>query len=195
MLNWIKRLVWFPLFVSFWLLLAITTALAEHDPPFELPAAADLNRIRSAIIYTDRGDMYFDLFPEDAPWHVANFKYLADKGFYRNTHFHIYYPNYIIQGGDPSGNGSGGPGYSLPPEFNSHQHELGILGMARPPDMGNTQRRSSGSQFHILLGRAAQMDGQYTAFGKIIKGLKVLQSLRKGDKIRDIKVFIQPPSR
>ncbi|MBX7143751.1 MAG: peptidylprolyl isomerase [Oligoflexia bacterium] len=168
----------------------MSQVIAESDPPFNLPPKQELQKLQSAIIYTGKGEIYFELYPQDAPWHVANFKYLADKGFYRNRRFHLYYPGYVIQGGSPDGKPSGGPGYSLPAEFNKHPHELGTLGMARQPDYINPERRSNGSQFHILLSDAPHMDGAYTVFGKVVKGLNVLQKLRKDDLIQDIKVYI-----
>ena len=167
-------------------------AWADSEPPFLLPKPSELAKLRSAIIYTSKGDMYFELYPGDAPWHVANFKYLADKGFYKGLKFDLYYPGYVIQGGSPNGKMSGGPGYELPPEFNKHLNETGSLGMARKPDYVNPERRSNGSQFHILLGDAPHMDGSYTVFGKMIKGSTVLKNLNKGDVIKDVRVFVKP---
>ena len=160
------------------------------SPPFSLPARADLFKIRSAIISTSRGNLAFELFPEEAPWHVANFKYLADTHFYRGLRFHLFYPNYIIQGGAPRGRPNEGPGYTLPPEFNTHKHEFGALGMARAYDFLNPGRRSNGSQFYIVLGDASNMDGSYTVFGRLVSGDAVLKSLKNGDTILDVKVFV-----
>lgn len=173
-------------------LLICRPAWADSEPPFLLPKRSEINKLRSAIIYTSKGDLYFELFPEDAPWHVTNFKYLADKGFYKGLKFDLFYPGYVIQGGSPNGKVSGGPGYELPPEFNKHLNELGSLGMARKPDYVNPERRSNGSQFHILLGDAPHMDGSYTVFGKMLKGSAVLKKLTKGDEIKDVKVFVRP---
>jgi cyclophilin family peptidyl-prolyl cis-trans isomerase len=185
------------------LLFVLVTRSAEAtEPPFELPERKDILKIRSAILETSKGKLFLELFPEEAPWHVANFKYLADKGFYRNISFHLYKPEYLIQGGDPLGNGKGGPGYSLPAEFSARHHTLGTLGMARVPNTDpktgrplNPQRRSHGSQFHILLGDAPHMDGQYTIFGKVVGGLDTLERLRAGDTILKITVFIREGGR
>lgn len=166
-------------------------AQAERDPPFKMPDVNDLAKVSSAIITTSRGELIFELFPVQSPIHVANFKYLADKGFYNGTRFHLYMDDYIIQGGDPTGTGSGGPGYSIPPEFNQLHHQFGSLGMARRSDAKNTERRSNGSQFHILLRSAPHMDGQYVIFGQLIKGEAVLKSLRKGDLIEKVAVYIK----
>jgi cyclophilin family peptidyl-prolyl cis-trans isomerase len=172
------------------------------EPPFDLPPKAEVLKIRSAILETNRGRIYLELFPEEAPWHVANFKYLADKGFYRNLSFHFFQPEYLIQGGDPLKNGRGGPGYDLPPEFSSRNHSFGTLGMARKPDVdsktgkrANPERRSNGSQFHILLNDAPHMDGHYTIFGKVVGGADVLKSLKRGDKIVNLTVFIREGGR
>jgi cyclophilin family peptidyl-prolyl cis-trans isomerase len=177
-------------------------ASAEHEPPFELPARSEVLKIRSAILETSQGKLYFELLPEEAPWHVANFKYLADKGFYNGLSFHLYMPGYLIQGGDPRGNGSGGPGYVLPAEFSERNHRFGTLGMARIPDgytkkkrALNPQRNSNGSQLHILLADAPHMDGRYTVFGKLTAGQDVLARLRKGDSITKLTVYIREGGR
>jgi peptidyl-prolyl cis-trans isomerase B (cyclophilin B) len=184
------------------LLASSSPCRADSEPPFELPARGELLKIRSAIITTSKGNLYFELFPEEAPWHVANFKYLADKKFYNGIAFHLFKPGYLIQGGDPQGNGYGGPGYSLPAEFSSRNHKFGTLGMARKPDgynakkqLLNPQRRSSGSQFHILLSEAPHMDGRYTIFGKLVGGSETLERLRDGDTISSITVFIREGGR
>jgi cyclophilin family peptidyl-prolyl cis-trans isomerase len=161
------------------------------NPPFRLPAPEKLQRLRSAIMRTNRGEIYLELFPEDAPWHVANFKFLADRGFYNNLPFHIFERGHLIQGGAPGGDIRRGPAYSLPPEFNDRKHSLGTLGMARRPDHVNYQRRSHGSQFHIILGDAPHMDGNYTAFGRVTRGLDVLDDLKKGDYIIELRVYVR----
>lgn len=174
------------------LCLIVISPAFSVEPPFSLPK--EVSRIKTAIVYTDYGDLTFDLFPESAPWHVANFKFLADKGFYKNSRFHIYQPGYIIQGGDPTGTGHGGPRYSLPPEFNEHRHAAGTLGMARTADYVNPSRDSHGSQFYITLDVAPHMNGQYTVFGQIRTGSEVLKLLKKDDRIIDVKVFLSPVS-
>ena len=179
-----------------------TIPVSAQEPPFEVPPRGELLKIRSAILETSKGKVYLELFPEEAPWHVTNFKYLADKGFYKGLVFHLSQPGYLIQGGDPKGTGRGGPGYSLPAEFSSRNHGEGTLGMARVPDKNatsgrptNPQRRSNGSQFHILLGDAQHMDGHYTVFGKVVAGFDVIQKLRKQDKIITLTVFIREGGR
>ena len=177
--------------VILWFLSSSSAIAAE--PPFALPPKDGLLRISTAIISTPKGNLKFKLFPADAPWHVANFKYRADKGLYKNTVFHILYPEYIIQGGGPRNKPSTSANYSLPAEFTGRQHKLGSLGMARKPNAINPDRRSSGNQFHILLVDAPHMDGQFTIFGELIEGEEALLSLKAGDSINDIKVYVSSP--
>lgn len=184
-------LTWLCLFCGILLLLLTPLkALAQSEPPFLLPPKEQLNTIRAATIYTSRGELEFELFPADAPWHVANFKFRADKQMYKNTVFHIHYPDYIIQAGGPPNNPEQSAAYQLPAEFNSRPHEFGTLGMARKPDIANSQRNSSGNQFHILLADAPHMNGAFTIFGKLTKGEQVLNALQKGDRILDVRVYI-----
>lgn len=169
------------------------TVAAQSKIPFSLPARSELAKLRSAILYTNKGKVYFRLYPDKAPWHVANFKYLADKGFYKNLPFHIFKPDFLIQGGAPGHRPNSGPGYTLPAEFNDLTHTFGTLSMVRRPDdldMNHT-RRSHGSQFFVLVRHASTMDGKFTAFGRVIKGMDVVKKLRKGDLIKDVQVFVK----
>lgn len=191
-----KQLPWhlwllFQCCATAWLAIAYQLSWADSTPPFVLPNQSELLKIKSAIITTSEGKIYLELFPETAPWHVANFKYRADKGLYRNSTFDIYYPGYIIQGGKPAKGSNPPADYSLPPEFSSRQHIPGTLGMARASDENNAKRRSSGSQFHLIVSDSPHMDGNYTIFGQVKKGLDVVENLRRGSVIRDIKVFIR----
>jgi len=170
-------------------LIIVTRYAAAAEPPFKLPPPLEIRKLRSAIIQTNKGELVFRLFPESAPWHVANFKYLADKGFYRGLSFTGFYPKYLIQGGRPSVSKSG-PGWSIPPEFNRHSHQRGALGMARVADDANPERRSNGSQFHIILSDSPHMDQNYTVFGQLIGGWKTLDQLRAGDIIDTVRVFV-----
>ena len=174
-------------------LLLCQSAFADPNPPFSLPPKAELTRIRSGIIYTNKGEIYFELFPDEAPWHVANLKYLADKGFYRNLPFHLYEENYYIQSGAPHPPASSGPGYTLPAEFNSHKHLAGTLSMVRRPDDLDIDhlRSSHGSQFRIMLSASPHMNGQYTVFGRVVEGMDVVERLRRGDVIENLRVFVR----
>ena len=119
-----------------------------------------------------------ELYPEIAPKTVANFRELADKGFYDGLIFHRVIPGFMIQGGCPQGTGTGGPGHNIPGEFSANgfkndlKHERGVLSMARAmhPD-------SAGSQFFIMVADAPHLDGQYAAFGKITEGMETADEI------------------
>ena len=181
----------YSIFLSLLLFTASNSAFAQ--PPFLLPPKNELLKIRSAVVSTSQGDFLIELLPDLAPVHVANFKYLADKGFYNNLTFHLYKEGYIIQGGDPTGTGNGGPNYTLAPEFSTRRHIRGVVGMSRRADDINPERSSNGSQFHILLGDAPQMDKKYTIFGQVVDGMDVVDKLRAGDTIKSVKVYVKRP--
>ena len=119
-----------------------------------------------------------ELYPETAPLTVENFLDLVKKGFYNGLTFHRIISGFMIQGGDPDGNGMGGPGYSIKGEFKSNgvdnplKHEKGVISMARSMDPN-----SAGSQFFIMHEAAPHLDGQYAAFGKVIEGLDVVDEI------------------
>ena len=174
-------------------LLLIPTLSFGSEPPFKLPELKKLAKVRSAEIQTSKGNIYLELFPEIAPWHVANLKYLADQGFYQNLKFHLHEPGYVIQGGAPTKEMNSGPGYTLPPEFSEKEHLSGSLVMVRKPndlDFEHT-RRSHGSQFRILLKAVPSMNGTHTNFGRVIKGMDVARALKKGDLIKNITVYVK----
>lgn len=132
-----------------------------------------------AILTTNRGTIVVKFFPQKAPKHVENFIKLAKKGFYDGTKFHRVIPGFMIQGGDPntkSGDpstwGTGGPGYTVSAEFNDIPHTRGILSMARAQDPD-----SAGSQFFIMHARYPSLDGQYSVFGQVIKGMDVVDKI------------------
>ena len=132
-----------------------------------------------AVIETKFGKIEIQFFEDKAPGHVKNFKDLAKKGFYDGTIFHRVIPGFMIQGGDPntksddrSNHGMGGPGYSIKAEFNDTLHKRGILSMARSQDPN-----SAGSQFYIVVKDSAFLDGQYTAFGKVLSGMTVADQI------------------
>ncbi|MFL6521151.1 MAG: peptidylprolyl isomerase [Chthoniobacterales bacterium] len=133
-----------------------------------------------AVIKTSEGEMVAEFWPDVAPKTVANFKKLAKSGFYDGTAFHRVIKGFMIQGGDPltkdeskqSRWGTGDPGYKIPAEFNKKSHTKGVLSMARSQDPN-----SAGSQFFVCHGNPSFLDGQYTAFGKLIKGEDVLEKI------------------
>lgn len=125
-----------------------------------------------AVLETAAGTMKFEFFPDKAPGHVKNFIDLAEKGFYDGTVFHRVIPGFMIQGGCPEGTGRGGPGYQIRAEFNDTPHVRGVLSMARAQDPD-----SAGSQFFVCHGDARFLDGQYTAFGRLIDGEETLDAI------------------
>ncbi len=137
-----------------------------------------------AVIVTDKGVIKFEFFEKDAPNTVKNFIKLAEKGFYNGLTFHRVEPGFVIQGGDPNGNGTGGPGYTIKAEFNKRPHLEGTVAMARAahPD-------SAGSQFYICLAPQPFLDGKYAVFGQVIEGLDVVHKIQVGDVMR--KVYIE----
>ena len=112
---------------------------------------------------------------------------LAQNGFYDGLTFHRVEPGFVIQGGDPAGNGSGGPGYTIPAEIN-HLHTKGALAWARTGDEVNPERNSSGSQFYVTLDATPFLDGGYSVFGQVIEGMDVAEKIAVGDKIQKIEI-------
>src|SRR5208282_682808 len=140
-----------------------------------------------AIIESDRGSIIVELYPAVAPKTVANFETLVNKGFYNNLTFHRVEPGFVVQGGDPMGNGMGGPGYDVPAEISpTEKHLRGTLAMARKGDQVNPDRKSSGSQFYICLEPAPFLDGQYTIFGGVVEGMDVVDKIKVGDHIKKV---------
>jgi TonB family protein len=139
-----------------------------------------------ATIETSKGAIKIELYPEEAPKTVENFVTLVKKGFYDGLTFHRVVPNFVIQGGDPSGDGTGGPGYRIEDEQNkSLTHDVGAVAMAKTPNQPN----SAGSQFYIVIGKPAHgLDGGYTIFGRVIDGQAVAEQIAKGDKMTKVSI-------
>ncbi|GAB4325474.1 MAG: hypothetical protein Kow0074_19260 [Candidatus Zixiibacteriota bacterium] len=154
------------------------TAAPQHavnpDAPYEYVefAAGEKPHV---IITTTMGDIEIELWPDVAPRHCQSFVHLVKSGFYDSLTFHRVVPGFIIQGGDPLGNGTGGPGYTLRPEFSDRPHKEGTVSMARLPNDPNT----AGSQFFICLGRLQSLDGEYTVFGEVVDGLNVIHDIER----------------
>ena len=129
------------------------------------------------------GEIRLEFFPEDAPKTVENFVTLTKKGFYNGLNFHRVVPDFVVQGGCPKGNGTGGPGYTIKAEFNKQKHVRGTLAMARSqhPD-------SAGSQFYICYGITPHLDGQYTVFGKVVSGMELVDRIKQGDKMTSVTI-------
>ena len=147
-----------------------------------------------ATIETNRGNIVVELYPAVAPKTVANFEKLSKDGFYNNLKFHRVEPGFVVQGGDPDGTGMGGPGYTVPAEIDPNEHHLrGSLATARTGDEVNPKRDSSGSQFYICLEPQPSLDAGYTIFGGVIKGMSVVDQIKKGDHMKKITLASEPP--
>lgn len=139
---------------------------------------------RHVRIDTDAGSILIELYPDSAPNTVANFKALVSEGFYDGLTFHRVIPGFVAQGGDPSGNGTGGPGYRIKAEFNDRKHERGTVAMARTADPD-----SAGSQFYICFAPQPHLDGQYTVFGKVVEGMEVVDQIKVGTVMNKLTVL------
>jgi peptidyl-prolyl cis-trans isomerase B (cyclophilin B) len=137
----------------------------------------------AVIVMEKGGEIRIELFPQDAPKTVESFTTLARKGFYDGLTFHRIVPGFVAQGGDPKGDGTGGPGYTLKAEFNQRKHVRGTVAMARSqhPD-------SAGSQFYICFAPAPHLDGNYTIFGQVTTGMEVVDRLQRGDRMRSVRI-------
>lgn len=139
-----------------------------------------------AMYVKNYGSIVMELYPDDAPNTVNNFISLIKNGFYDNNSFHRLVPGFVLQGGDPNGDGTGGPGYTIKGEFknngfeNNLLHEKWVVSMARSNDVN-----SAGSQFFICLNKASSLDGEYAAFGKVIDGFKNIERITENESIKD----------
>ncbi|MCS6871289.1 MAG: peptidylprolyl isomerase [Anaerolineae bacterium] len=179
----------------------------DYTPPANRPSSyaapedqkLDTNKTYCAILTTEKGRIVIQLYPEVAPQHVNSFIFLARQGFYDGTTFHRVVPNFVAQGGDPTGTGTGGPGYRLPLEVSPlvSYDRVGVVGMAR-----TNEPNSAGSQFFITyapvpsLNPSAQSAG-YTIFGQVVEGMDVVQRItprdpqtatRPGDRLVSVRI-------
>ncbi len=136
----------------------------------------------TATIETEKGDIVLELLASDVPATVNNFVFLAREGFYDGTTFHRVIPGFMAQGGDPTGTGTGGPGYKFADEFTKHAHVTGALSMA------NAGANTNGSQFFITYAPQHHLDGKHSVFGQLIDGTDVLKEIKNGDTIIRITV-------
>ena len=171
------------------LAVALTVVPARaQDKPAAKPAATP-----TAVITLEKGgEIVLEFFPKDAPRHVDNFLKLARQKFYDGQRVHRVEKAFVVQFGDPLTKtlkmdddkiGTGGPGYAIKAEFNARPFDRGVLGMARGDDPD-----SAGSQIYIMLGDAHFLNGKYTAFGRVARGMDVVDKIRVGDRVRTVRV-------
>ncbi|WP_445487024.1 peptidylprolyl isomerase [Niallia sp. 03133] len=171
----------------FLLMFALTACGTGTKDSTEKDSSAKYPKVKenpiASITMNDGTKIEVELYPKVAPNTVANFISLANKSFYNGLTFHRVIPDFMIQGGDPNGNGTGDPGYSIKGEFSSNgvennvKHERGVISMARSSDPN-----SGGSQFFIMVADAEHLDGEYAAFGKVIKGMEVVDNIVQVDR-------------
>lgn len=155
--------------------------------PKKAPLATDKNLPEGnhVLIETDLGSIKIELLPDVAPNTVANFKVLASSGYYDGIIFHRVIPGFMAQAGDPTGTGTGGPGYRINAEFNATKHVRGTVAMARTADPD-----SAGSQFYICFAPQPHLDRQYTVFGQVVEGMEVVDQVKNGTVMK--RVTLQP---
>ena len=155
------------------------------SPPSDDAAEAVKGKPLQAVITTSRGTITLDLLTDDAPKTVANFKALADEGFYDGLTFHRVLPNFMIQGGDPTGTGRGGPGY----KFNDEQSALKLKhDRAGTLSMANAGPNTNGSQFFITHVETPWLNGKHAVFGRVVEGQDVVDAIKQGDTMETVKV-------
>ncbi|MDP2729419.1 MAG: peptidylprolyl isomerase [Dehalococcoidales bacterium] len=140
----------------------------------------DTSKQYTATIETKKGDLVLELFASDVPRTVNNFVFLAREGFYDGVTFHRVIADFMAQGGDPTGTGTGGPGYTFADEFSEHTHVTGALSMA------NAGPNTNGSQFFITYAPQPHLNGKHSVFGQLIEGMDVLKEIKQGDVITQI---------
>lgn len=139
---------------------------------------------QTAVIELEKGgEIRIEFFPADAPGTVENFVTLTKRGFYDGLSFHRVVPGFVVQGGDPKGDGTGGPGHTVKAEFNARKHVRGTVAMARSqhPD-------SAGSQFYITYGSQPHLDGSYTVFGQVVSGMEHVDRIAPGDRMKTVSI-------
>jgi peptidyl-prolyl cis-trans isomerase B (cyclophilin B) len=158
----------------------MTSQTWNQAPAMEIDPAKNYK----ATIETNKGDIVLQLDPKNAPKTVNNFVFLARQGFYDGVTFHRVIPDFMIQGGDPTGSGRGGPGYKFEDELKSNplKHEAGVISMA------NAGPNTNGSQFFITHSPQPHLNGKHTVFGKVVQGKDVVDAVRQGDQM--VKVTI-----
>lgn len=146
----------------------------------------DTDKNYKVTMETNKGVIILELYPQKAPKTVNNFVFLANEGYYDGITFHRVISNFMVQGGDPTGSGSGGPGYKFEDEFkgNDLRHEKGVISMA------NSGPATNGSQFFITHGPQPHLDNRHTVFGKVIGTQDVVDAIRQGDKMTSVRAEV-----
>jgi peptidyl-prolyl cis-trans isomerase B (cyclophilin B) len=142
----------------------------------------DTEKKYTATIESERGNIELELFAKDVPNTVNNFVFLAREGFYDNINFHRVIPGFVVQTGDPTGTGRGGPGYKFADEFTEHTHDTGTLSMA------NAGPDTNGSQFFITFAPQPHLDNRHSVFGKMTSDMSLLKKIEPGDSIKTITI-------
>jgi cyclophilin family peptidyl-prolyl cis-trans isomerase len=158
-----------------------TVNTRNHREDYER-ALARIGKSVRAVIMTDKGSFTLELLPEEAPLTVDNFVGLARKNYYNNVLFHRVVPNFVVQGGDPRGDGNGGPGYQIRCEINEVPYARGAVGMAL------SGKDTGGSQWFVTHSPQPHLDGGYTVFGRVVEGMEVVDRIVRGDRIRSINI-------
>lgn len=173
-------------FIPFCLSLFLLTSCMNSETSTEkiskdstaIPVDEKMMSLTEAVIKTRYGNIVFKFYPKQAPVTTKRIMDLIKQGFYNGLTFHRVIPGFVAQGGDPTGTGTGGSGQNIKAEFNNLQHIEGTIAMARSQDPN-----SADSQFYISLNRLPHLDGKYTIFGQVVKGLDLIHKIKKGDKI------------
>jgi peptidyl-prolyl cis-trans isomerase B (cyclophilin B) len=157
------------------------------NPEWKSPPEMQIDPAKAykVVIETSRGVIELELYPQHAPKTVNNFVFLAKQGFYDDVSFHRVIKNFMIQGGDPTGTGRGGPGYKFEDELkeNPPKHETGVISMA------NAGPNTNGSQFFITHSPQPHLNGRHTVFGKVVRGRDVVDAIQQGDKILHVEIL------
>lgn len=166
------------------ILVSITLGCMGNKPQSDAAAFGETGKNRVATIVTEKGTIKFELYEKDAPITTKNFIDLAQKGFYDGLTFHRVEPGFVIQGGDPRGDGTGGSGKTIPLEIAPNlTHKKGAVAMARSNDPN-----SASSQFYIVLEDAKFLDKSYAVFGQVLEGQDVVEKIAKGDKMLKVTI-------
>jgi len=157
---------------------------------YSAPPAMTIDKAKTyrATIVTARGNVELSLDAKAAPVTVNNFVFLARDHFYDGLRFHRVVPDFVVQTGDPAGDGSGGPGYTIADEASPLRHDTGALGMAK-----SSAPNSAGSQFYVTLSPQPSLDGRYTVFGRVLAGMEVVGAIAQGDVVTTVTITEAPP--